>query len=90
MKMPSETALAVVEQFSWSSNVSLDGKLVGQQFAVAMAIDKALAAERERCAMIAQNLAHGLIAKSRTNKTDRHASAQLIRCRDKIRAASSP
>lgn len=50
MKMPSETALNVVRQFSWSSNVVRDGQLVSQEYVVAEAIDKALAAERERCA----------------------------------------
>lgn len=83
---PEQTARELVDRFSWSSNVSRGGRLVGQQFVVAEAVADALHKERERCANIAHNMANALIAKRVTNKMDRHASDALVRCRDKIRA----
>lgn len=41
-----DTALDILEEFSWSSNVMRDGKLVGLQFVVAEAVAAALAKER--------------------------------------------
>lgn len=59
MKTTEAWAREIVDKFSWSSNVMLDGKLVGQQFvvarAIAAAIRKAQAAERHRCAAIAKS-----------------------------------
>lgn len=58
MKTPEAWAREVVDQFAWSRNVILDGKLVGQQYAVARAIADAIrgaqSAERHRCAAIAK------------------------------------
>lgn len=56
MRMPSRTALDVVEKFSWTSNVVRNGRLISQEYVVAEAIDRALATERERCAQIAEGL----------------------------------
>lgn len=43
MQMPSSAAMNIVDRFSWSSNVMRDGRLIGQQYLVAEAIDQALA-----------------------------------------------
>lgn len=84
MKMPSETAMKLVGQFSWGSNVIRDGKMIGQQYIVAEAIDQAIAAERAGCAEIAHVMARAINSKSRKNKMDRHTIEHLVRCRDKI------
>lgn len=87
MKQPSKTAMNLVDQFSWSSNVSRDGRLVGLQYVVAEAIDAALDAEREHCAMICEQASRALIVgRSRTNEKDRHTAAVLMDKADKIRS----
>jgi len=45
MNMPSKAAMDIVDRFSWSSNVMRDGRLIGQQYVVAEAIDEALSAK---------------------------------------------
>lgn len=82
---PEQIAADVVNCLSFSSNRMVNGRLVGEQHFAYEAIVKAIREERERCAMIAHNMAHALIAKRVTNRFDRHASDQLVRCRDKIR-----
>lgn len=89
MKKPSAAAMAIVDQFSFSSNVIRNGRMIGLQYVVAEAIDLALQAERERCADVLTNRARTLLSKRRTNKLDRHAVDELVRCRDKINGDSS-
>jgi hypothetical protein len=86
MKMPSKTAMDVVNRFPWSANVRLDGGLVGQEYLVAEAIDLALAAEREACAQICEQAARSLIiGRRRTNQIDRHTADVLMDKARKIR-----
>lgn len=85
MKTPEQVADEIIGRFPWHSNVIEGGCLVGQQVPVARAIAEAIAAERERCAEIAHNMARAHLCKRRTNKLDRHAADQLVECRDKIR-----
>lgn len=77
--MPSDAALAFVRQFKWSGDLKWE-----QEKAIADAIDQARTEERARCADIAQNMAHAMIAKRRTNAQDRNTSAMLVLCRDKM------
>lgn len=46
VRTPEQIAADIVGRFSWSSNVMIDGQLVGQQYAVALAIADAIRAER--------------------------------------------
>lgn len=48
MKTPEQVATEIVNRFSWGSNVSCQGRLVGQQHVVGIAIAEAIAAERAR------------------------------------------
>lgn len=61
MKTTKEIAVEIVDRRSWSSNVLRDGRLVGLQYVVAediaTAIRTAIAAEREACAKVAEELA---------------------------------
>lgn len=81
---PQQIAAEIVNGLSFSSNRMVGGRLVGEQHFAYEAIAKAIQDERDRCAMIANNMAHILIAKRVTNRFDRHASEHLCRCRDKI------
>lgn len=63
-----------------------DGKLIGQQYIVAEAIDGALDAEREHCATICEQAARALICgRKRTNVFDRHTASVLMDKARKIR-----
>lgn len=86
MKTPSQTAMSLVSQFSWGSNVMRDGRLIGQQYIVAEAIDVAMDGEREHCAMICEQAARALISRRRTNEKDRHTASILMDKAAKIRA----
>lgn len=46
-KTPEQIAEDLVDRFSWSSNVSYKGRLVGQQHIVAIAIAEAIRKERD-------------------------------------------
>lgn len=83
---PSGTAMAVVAQFSWGTNVSRGGHLLGQQYVVAEAIDGALSNERNECAAIVQRAINVLFSKRWMNKLDRFAVEELVACRNKIHA----
>jgi hypothetical protein len=48
MKTPDQIADEIVAQFSWSTNVSRNGRLVGQQVIVAEAVAEAIKVERAR------------------------------------------
>lgn len=85
---PQQVATEIVNGLSFSSNRMVGGRLVGEQHFAHEAIAKAIQDERDRCAKIADNMAHTLIAKRRTNRFDRHASAKLCQCRDKITASN--
>lgn len=87
MKTPEQIAQEIVDQFSWSTNVSRGGRLVGQQYVVAQAIAAAIQAERDRCADIPEGRARGLINKRRTNQVDRHTAYVLKNVADDIRGA---
>ena len=80
MKKPMQLALEIVDQFSWSSNVSRDGKLVGQQYVVAEAIAAAIEKERARyeplrCALVDTTVALNGIRHSRLTPKGRTARA---------------
>ena len=51
MKTPEEIAAEIVNQFAWTSNVMVDGRLMSQQHAVKLAIAEAI---REDRAMMTQ------------------------------------
>lgn len=62
MKTPEQIAAELVDQFSWSSNVMRDGRLVGQQYIVAEAIARAIASERVRAQTLTSALCRAMTA----------------------------
>lgn len=48
VQTPQQIAAEIVDRFSWGSNVVHEGRLVGQQYVVAIAIAEAIKLERMR------------------------------------------
>lgn len=53
-------AYRIVDPFSWSTNVSVNGRLVGQQYTVAEKIEEAITADRELIAAKIENFRRDL------------------------------
>jgi hypothetical protein len=88
VKTPEQIAAEIVNQFSWSSNVMRDGRLIGEQYVVAEAIAAAIRADRDRCADIPEGRARVLVCgRRRTNQIDRHTAYVLKDVADEIRGA---
>jgi hypothetical protein len=88
MKTPEQIAQEIVDQFSWSTNVSRGGRLIGQQYVVAEAIAAAIQAERDRCADVPAQRADNLTAgRRRVSQVDMHTAYILKSVADEIRGA---
>lgn len=62
MKSPEQIAAEIVNRFSWGSNVVHEGRLVGQQHVVALAIAEAIRAERRRATIAHDALGSSVLA----------------------------
>jgi hypothetical protein len=82
MKTPEQIAADIVDRFSWGSNVVYRGRLVGQQFVVAIAIADAIRAERvrgdtARDALVDTTLALNGVSTGYLKPKGRHAKSAL-------------
>lgn len=69
-------AAGIVNQFGWSSNVMVGGKLVGQQYVVAEAIRAAIELDREITVAVLENIRRDVLALRR--KSDSGKRLQQI------------